>query len=122
MEVCCTLVKRNVVPFMRYCFDMNPSVLKHCVQPPVLKSEGIFNQTFKSDHSPHPIVKVTHPVPKPEFCEGVTLMIVVTPCHESKMVTNSNVIWVVDQLEVMDDEKQVEVNMNHNEPHALTHV
>jgi len=38
------------------------------------------------------------------------------------MVTNPNVIWFVDQLEVVDDEKQVKVNMNHNEPHALTHV
>jgi len=38
------------------------------------------------------------------------------------MVTNPNVIWLVDQIEVVDDEKQVEVNMNHDEPHALTHV
>jgi len=46
----------------------------------------------------------------------------VTLCHESKMVTDHIFIWFVDEIKVVDDEKQVEVNMNHNEPKALTHV
>jgi len=122
VEVCGTLFKGNMIPFMSNCFDMNPGMLKHRVQPPVLKSEGILNETFNSDRRPHSIVEVTHSIPKPEFCEGVTLMIVVSPCHESKMITNHMFIWFVNKVEVVDDEQQVEIDMDHNEPHALTHV
>jgi len=122
VEVRCTFLKWNMIPLMSYRFDMNPRMLKHCVEPPVLKPEGILNHTFKSDRRPHSIVEVTHPVSKPEFGEGVTFMVVVTPCHESKMITNHIFIWFVNKVEMVDDEKQVEINMDHNEPHALTHV